>query len=205
MWLVWHVPNHEVEGRLLPNHVAGHPALELCNTRALWGRPDEHEYLTDIEVLALWAREHEILTPGEAAQVQLALGQREQVRLLRQVKELRGGLFHAATAGAPLDTVHRYVARAVSRAAYADGGRRLEAAQGPAMLLDRLALHAHDLLTRHGLDAVGLCASEACGWVFLDPTGRRRWCTMALCGNRAKARRFAARHASYAVTTRLST
>lgn len=36
---------------------------------------------------------------------------------------------------------------------------------------------------------------EGCGWLFLDTTkgGRRRWCDMRLCGNRAKARRHYAR------------
>jgi predicted RNA-binding Zn ribbon-like protein len=32
-----------------------------------------------------------------------------------------------------------------------------------------------------------------CGWVFADPSGRRRWCSMAWCGNRSKVRRHAAR------------
>jgi predicted RNA-binding Zn ribbon-like protein len=30
---------------------------------------------------------------------------------------------------------------------------------------------------------------------FFDPTGRRRWCSMAGCGNRAKAKRHYARSA----------
>lgn len=31
-----------------------------------------------------------------------------------------------------------------------------------------------------------------CGWLFLDSTrnASRRWCDMAACGNRAKAKRF---------------
>ena len=35
------------------------------------------------------------------------------------------------------------------------------------------------------------CASPECGWIFLDTTrgNRRRWCDMADCGNRVKARR----------------
>ena len=36
------------------------------------------------------------------------------------------------------------------------------------------------------------CPGRRCGWLFLDPRGRRRWCTMATCGNREKARRHAA-------------
>ncbi len=39
------------------------------------------------------------------------------------------------------------------------------------------------------------CADQACRWVFYDDsrTGRRRWCNMAVCGNRAKAARHRAR------------
>ncbi|MEO1679252.1 MAG: CGNR zinc finger domain-containing protein [Pseudomonadota bacterium] len=36
------------------------------------------------------------------------------------------------------------------------------------------------------------CAGPRCGWLFVDESrnGRRRWCSMETCGNRAKARRF---------------
>ncbi len=37
------------------------------------------------------------------------------------------------------------------------------------------------------------CPGRDCGWLFLDRSGRRRWCTMTRCGNREKARRFASR------------
>lgn len=39
------------------------------------------------------------------------------------------------------------------------------------------------------------CASETCRWVFYDDsrTGKRRWCDMSSCGNRAKAARHRAR------------
>jgi predicted RNA-binding Zn ribbon-like protein len=44
-----------------------------------------------------------------------------------------------------------------------------------------------------GPTGVRACPGHGCGWLFLDPRGRRRWCLMAVCGNRAKARRHAAR------------
>jgi predicted RNA-binding Zn ribbon-like protein len=37
------------------------------------------------------------------------------------------------------------------------------------------------------------CPGRACGWVFLDTSGRRRWCSMATCGSREKMRRMYAR------------
>jgi predicted RNA-binding Zn ribbon-like protein len=44
-------------------------------------------------------------------------------------------------------------------------------------------------------DRIRICADETCRWVFYDESrsGRRRWCDMATCGNRAKARRHRAR------------
>ena len=37
------------------------------------------------------------------------------------------------------------------------------------------------------------CPGRDCGWVFLDTSGRRRWCSMATCGSREKMRRMYAR------------
>ena len=50
---------------------------------------------------------------------------------------------------------------------------------------------AGDLLTGGKLDKVRRCANPECGWLFLDDSraGKRRWCSMSSCGNRAKARR----------------
>ncbi|MGK5641104.1 CGNR zinc finger domain-containing protein [Streptomyces sp. URMC 126] len=42
------------------------------------------------------------------------------------------------------------------------------------------------------------CAEHGCAWVFWDTSKNRsrRWCSMRVCGNRAKARRYAARQAA---------
>ena len=50
---------------------------------------------------------------------------------------------------------------------------------------------AADALIRAELERVRRCADPRCGRVFQDETknGRRRWCDMATCGNRAKAAR----------------
>jgi predicted RNA-binding Zn ribbon-like protein len=41
------------------------------------------------------------------------------------------------------------------------------------------------------------CRSDTCQWAFVDNARNRsrRWCDMAVCGNRAKARRYRNRHA----------
>lgn len=65
-----------------------------------------------------------------------------------------------------------------------------------ATLLGEVSASAVDLLTRGPLDRIGECPS--CRWLFLDTSrnGRRRWCSMATCGSRDKARRYYATHAT---------
>jgi predicted RNA-binding Zn ribbon-like protein len=38
------------------------------------------------------------------------------------------------------------------------------------------------------LGRVHRCPGRDCGWLFLDTSGRRRWCSMDTCGSRAKMR-----------------
>lgn len=47
----------------------------------------------------------------------------------------------------------------------------------------------------HDVARLRICASDTCSWRFVDrsPTGRRRWCDMRTCGNRAKVARHRAR------------
>lgn len=55
---------------------------------------------------------------------------------------------------------------------------------------------AADALITGELGRVRRCADPRCTRVFVDDTrnGRRRWCEMATCGNRAKAARWRERH-----------
>jgi len=55
---------------------------------------------------------------------------------------------------------------------------------------------AAELLVSSDSSRIRECSSETCSWLFLDTSrnGRRRWCDMKTCGNRAKARRYYQRH-----------
>jgi predicted RNA-binding Zn ribbon-like protein len=48
-------------------------------------------------------------------------------------------------------------------------------------------------LLRSGAHSIRRCEQPSCMLYFYDTTGRRRWCSMAGCGNRAKAQRHYAR------------
>jgi predicted RNA-binding Zn ribbon-like protein len=53
-------------------------------------------------------------------------------------------------------------------------------------------------IAAHATDRFRICANDGCRWVFEDTSrgGRRRWCDMTSCGNRAKVRRYRSRHQS---------
>jgi len=67
--------------------------------------------------------------------------------------------------------------------------------EGAAPILAPVIRAAADLLTSPDAGRVRECGSDTCSWLFLDRSknGTRRWCDMAVCGNRAKARRHYAR------------
>ncbi|HJS75729.1 MAG TPA: CGNR zinc finger domain-containing protein, partial [Vicinamibacteria bacterium] len=55
-----------------------------------------------------------------------------------------------------------------------------------------VARSAVELLASESLDRVRVCGAGNCDWLFLDESKSRsrQWYDMAVCGNRAKARRF---------------
>ena len=55
-----------------------------------------------------------------------------------------------------------------------------------AVAVDAMAL----LADPERLARVHRCPGPACGWLFLDTSGRRRWCSMSTCGSRVKMRRL---------------
>jgi predicted RNA-binding Zn ribbon-like protein len=63
-------------------------------------------------------------------------------------------------------------------------------------LLAAIARSAAEIITEGTHAPLKLCANPACGLFFYDDsrTHRRRWCSMAVCGNRSKVAAFARRH-----------
>ena len=202
--------NHRVSGQLVPDAVSGHVALEIGNTRAGWGEKRPREYLVSYDALAVWAGNVGLLRPAETRTVR-ELGRahpRRAAAVLDAAVAFRESWYAVATApweerGFPpgdLSVIAAAVteATAVSRLVpgrdgrvRADGGTPGTAGLG--LPLHRAALAAYDVLASGDVAHVGRCAGHGCGWLFFDPSHRRHWCIMAICGNRAKARAFAER------------
>jgi predicted RNA-binding Zn ribbon-like protein len=88
--------------------------------------------------------------------------------------------------------------RPMSRLVLEDGAVRVgHRHRGPASAeaLVPIAEAIVDEIAEGRPDRFRICDNDRCRWTFFDasPTGRRRWCDMKTCGNRAKAARHRAR------------
>jgi predicted RNA-binding Zn ribbon-like protein len=195
---------HEVvDSLVIPARVAGDPALELCNTRAGWGAPAPKEYLVSYDHLLVWAREvgaiDAVVVETLRREAQEAPGQ--AARVLGQVKAFREVFYDYLTGTEDPRVWDAVVGRVESAAKALTLVRTTEGARwainpdvGLRYPLLALAAAAGDLITSGDVRDVSACPGRGCGWLFTNPTHRRRWCSMAICGNRAKVRRHAERH-----------
>ena len=89
-------------------------------------------------------------------------------------------------------------AAAAGHLAHRDGAWSLDWPAGdPRRLRFAVAVDAIGLLgDASRLARVRVCPGRDCGWLFLDASGRRRWCSMTTCGSREKMRRMYARRAT---------
>jgi len=191
-----------VDGLVLPVHFAGHPALDFCNTLSDWEHPGAPDYLKTYQHLAVWSAAAGIVDEAVANRLRRR-ARREPApaaRILQEARELRGTLYAVATHPRSGPSWSRVAAAATEAAARSvlvlrDGQGRWTLPESAGLRLPLLAVarEAGALLASSDLRAVHVCPGTGCRWLFLDRTGRRRWCTMATCGNRAKVRRFAER------------
>ncbi|GAA0907478.1 CGNR zinc finger domain-containing protein [Streptomyces thermoalcalitolerans] len=62
-------------------------------------------------------------------------------------------------------------------------------------LLSRVAAAVAEAVAAGTWSRLKACEADTCHWAYYDrsPAGRRRWCSMQVCGARAKMRRYRAR------------
>lgn len=206
--------------------IGGHAALDFTNTIA-WSLAEDggpaailprHERLISYERVVEWSRAANLLDSRTATSLleHASHAPSEAERVLERAKTLRGAIHwlfvtHARDEPLPQDAL------TLLDAIYREGGARhaIVAAsngfsltwRGGDLILDAplwpISLAAVELLTSEALTRVRPCAANPCGFLFLDTSQgyRRRWCDMAECGNRAKARRHRARERSSDAST----
>ncbi len=160
------------------------------------------EQLTDPAALAAWLRTHGLIAEADPVggdDLQRALRLREALRALCWANN---GADLAPAAAETLDGAAeraglrvRFRASGAAEVAPSRGG--VDGAWGRMLAIVAESMRAG---TWSRLKA---CRSEVCGWAFYDRSRNRSgaWCSMAVCGNRAKARSFRARRASASDST----
>lgn len=165
----------------------GHPALDLTATvkGRLKARPtDRLETAAD---LGRWLAAAGLAT-AEATEADLMA--------VRRLREAIYELALARAAGTALDAAARERLNASASGASAavvleaDGSARLRG--DAAAVLGHVARRAVALIAGQDGGVIRQCEGDGCAILFLDQSraGRRRWCSMSLCGNRAKAAAF---------------
>lgn len=199
------VPSRATLGHV--KFLAGALSLDFANT--LSGRMDEVpvERVVGFADLVDWAEAGGAVDEERARLLRRAGAERrsEAMAVLAQAVGLRAAIhqiFAAAARGrrpedGALDRLNLFLGEAARHRRLVPSGRGAAWRwHCPEDALDRplwpIAQSAAELLTGPALVRVKECPGAHCGWLFLDSSknGSRRWCEMAVCGNRAKAHRF---------------
>lgn len=177
---------------LEPYVLADHPVLDLLNTRAVVDGASSEFLHSDADVEAWLTRtgwDLPVARFDKGALLQAALTLREAVRELVERRK-------AGSQGSP-DVLNRFLAApSHPRLDWPAGGEpRLEKvrmAGSAEQYLAPLAEAAAQLLVEGDFALVRVCEHPDCVLWFYDRTKshRRRWCSMALCGNRHKVAEF---------------
>lgn len=172
--------------------------LDFLNTVSWHIGPNPIDHLETYADLVDWAAQAGLVGAETAA----ALRTRDAPEVLAAAVELREALFRlirrriASEADtdpkpldADLDVVNIRLREAFHHLVLSADGWAWDDEGDPGRVLWPVVRQAAELLAAPDAGRMSICQADACGWVFLDPRHRRRWCSMEGCGNRAKAAR----------------
>ena len=186
--------------------VGGNLALDFVNTVAYRFHPEKmRDHLQSAEDVRRWANQAHL--PDCVA---INLCSRMSRRTLLRVRDIREQLFVIFRAIGSDEPVSVNALPRVGKALHDCRAKQRLSAQGTQVLwtwrpgagwsdflLYPILTAATDLLTSVPRATIRQCADKGCGWLFLDRSnaGKRRWCSMADCGNRNKVREHYRREA----------
>jgi predicted RNA-binding Zn ribbon-like protein len=162
-----------------------------------WLAPDATDVLLEPSMLARWGRRLGVITSVEDPVVSDA-----ELARARRLREAIYATFAAiardrAPTARDLELVRTTYVDALAQArlgAQSGAWRPVWSNQEPAIVRFAVAVDATHLLADAGdLARVTRCPGRHCGWLFINASGRRRWCSMSACGSREKMRRLHAR------------
>jgi len=177
-------------------------ALDFVNTLE-YDKGESEEHLTDVPTAVLWLQEHALLHREMVGALLDRYQDKDEDTLLQRIRRVRDALrelLDATVEERPPETSALREVNKALRAQYlielipaSDGVSLDHRHEGDPVsgAMARLAEAVARELTQGEAKRMRICANEECRWVFRDfsPAGRRKWCDMSTCGNRAKAAR----------------
>jgi predicted RNA-binding Zn ribbon-like protein len=156
------------------------------------------ERLDSGQALAGWLAERRLAGPG------LRVSRAELARAIELREALRSVLLahneQQSAAGRCYATLDATATRARLRLRFGEDGTAslVPEAGGVDGALGRLVAIVHGSVARGTWERLKACRWHTCEWAFYDHTKNRSgaWCSMAVCGNRAKARAYRERRAA---------
>ncbi|WP_338524345.1 CGNR zinc finger domain-containing protein [Pseudomonas batumici] len=185
-------------------YVGGALTLDFLNTAGGKTKSRVPERLVDLQALVSWSLTGQLITEVEAQTLQTLAFQEpvngaQAVAHLTRLREATHDFLNAVIAAESPRDIPQDIGDWIHQA-YAAAELKLRPGQpmdwniqlektGLATIGLRLALSLSDFLRSPELQMTKVC--KACSWMFVDSSRsrRRQWCSMATCGNRAKAHR----------------
>jgi predicted RNA-binding Zn ribbon-like protein len=159
-----------------------------------WSSEDEHpDVLRTSDMLGRWGRRLGLLSDDAKP------ASEPELRRARVLRDAVYGLFSSIggdqePARKDLDVLMHNYTEAVDQATLLAGEDFYKPdwpARDPRRIRYAVATDAIALLQDPSrLKRVSRCPGRGCGWLFLNASGRRRWCSMSTCGSREKMRRL---------------
>ncbi|MPZ95128.1 MAG: hypothetical protein GEU96_09495 [Propionibacteriales bacterium] len=174
-------------GARAPAPAALLPAQDLVNTLDLEA---ERDLLGSPADLRRWAKEHAV--SGHSFGADDLADTIEFREALRDVCLSHTGVEIPAASSAALDRLLRRAPLLLSVDTAGASVRPADGLGGAEAVVAMVAAGIAQATADGSWPRLKACASDRCRWVYYDrsPSGRSRWCTMAICGSRAKMRAY---------------
>lgn len=153
------------------------------------------EHLSSPEAVHKWLRESSVLEESATVRPQ-------EVQVVQETREALRALLWINNGDRPdaraFEVLNRLSALAGFDLRFGPGSEVVlePRADGVTGAMGRLLAIVADAIKEGSWSRLKACRNESCGWAFYDHARNRsaKWCSMAVCGNRMKARAFRARH-----------
>ncbi|SDZ00750.1 CGNR zinc finger domain-containing protein [Thermoactinomyces sp. DSM 45892] len=181
--------------------ISRHISLDLVNTEVVrWGT--RHDLLSSTEQLDLWLKQMNKSQAIPLIRSFHSIHSYSSVEVLHTLQHFRSilrNIFEAAIKEQQFQTDWTsYLESLIEKAPFSykiieDRLTPIPIGSPVDSLLSLTSLDALQLLASEEWKHLRFCANPDCVLLFIDKSGRRKWCSMKICGNRVKVARHKSR------------